>query len=93
MNRYDPRGFEKWRQMMLGGAVILLLMNILKAADVVDTGLVYAIGLGAGYMLLVFGFGESFRNRRAKQQAAMEAQKEEAQKEDVWPEDDEVSRS
>jgi len=70
MSKYNPLKFERWRQLMLAGAVVLLLTTILRAAGVIDGGLIYAIGLGIGYVLLVFGFGDSFRMRRAKQEAA-----------------------
>jgi hypothetical protein len=72
MSKYNPLGFERWRKLMLGGAVVLLLTTILKASDVIGSGLVYGAGLGAGYMLLVFGFGDSFRHRREQRQAALE---------------------
>jgi hypothetical protein len=82
VSKYNPLEFERWRKLMIGGALVLLLTSILKAAEIIDTGILYAIGLGAGYMLLVFGFGDSFRARRAKQQAA---QQEAAQQKDEPP--------
>ena len=68
MSKYNPLEFERWRKMMLGGALVLLLVSILRAAGIIDGGPLYAIGLVAGYLLLAFGFADSFRARRAKQQ-------------------------
>ena len=77
MSKYNPFEFERWRKLMLGGALVLLATTILKAADVIDTGIFYGIGLAAGYMLLVFGFGESFRSRRKRMEEAAAAKMEE----------------
>ena len=76
MSKYNPFEFERWRKLMLGGALVLLLTTILQAAGVIDTGIFYAIGLGAGYMLLVFGFGDSFRTRRKRMEEAAAAKME-----------------
>jgi hypothetical protein len=84
VSKYNPLEFEKWRKLMLGGAVVLLATTILKAAGVIDTGIFYGIGLAAGYMLLVFGFGDSFRQRRARQEAAFKKD------DDARAEDDQV---
>ena len=79
MSKYNPLEFERWRKLMIGGALVLLFTTILKAAEVVDTGILYAIGLAAGYMLLVFGFGDSFRSRRKRTEEAAAAKMEEEQ--------------
>ena len=76
MSKYNPLEFERWRKLMLGGALVLLFTTILQAADVIDTGILYAIGLGAGYLLLAFGFGDSFRFRRKRAEEAAAAKME-----------------
>ena len=79
MSKYNPLEFERWRKLMLGGALVLLVTTILEAADVIGHGILYAIGLAAGYMLLAFGFSDSFRSRRkrAEEAAAAKMQAEE----------------
>jgi hypothetical protein len=73
VSKYNPLEFERWRKLMLGGALVLLFTTILQAADVIETGILYAIGLGAGYMLLAFGFSDSFRSRRKRAEEAAAA--------------------
>ena len=76
MSKYNPLKFERWRKLMLGGALVLLLTTILRAAGVIGPGLLYGLGLGTGYMLLAFGFGDSFRFRREQKRAAEEKKSE-----------------
>ncbi|MGH2755922.1 MAG: hypothetical protein ACRDLB_16020 [Actinomycetota bacterium] len=66
MNKYNPLAFERWRKLMLVGALLLLVVTILKSSGAIGNGVLYAVGLGGGYALLVFGFGDSFRKRRAE---------------------------
>jgi hypothetical protein len=69
VSKNNPREFERWRKLMVGGAVVLLLTTILKSSGTIGSGLLYGAGLAGGYILLVVGFGASFRHRREQEQA------------------------
>ena len=68
MSRYNPLDFERWRKLMVGGALILLVTTILRSFGVIGSGVLYAFGLGGGYILLVFGFGAALRQKREQQE-------------------------
>ena len=58
MSKYNPFEFERWRKLMLGGALVLLFVSILRAAGIIDGGPLYVTGLIAGYLLLAGGFAD-----------------------------------
>ena len=68
MSRYNPLDFERWRKLMIGGALVLLITTILRSSGAIGSGVLYAFGLGGGYILLIFGFGAAFRQKREQQQ-------------------------
>ena len=72
MSRYNPLDFESWRKLMVGGALILLVTTILRSFEVIGSGVLYAFGLGGGYLLRVFGFGAALRQKREQQPGTKE---------------------
>jgi len=72
VSRYNLLDFERWRKLMLGGALILLVTTVLRSFGVIGSGVLYAFGLGTGYILLVLGFGAAVRQKREQQPGTKE---------------------
>ena len=62
-SRRQRRPFEKWRKIMIGGALLLLVIAVTKAlVEVPDS--VVTFGYMTGYAILAYGFFLSMRERR-----------------------------
>ena len=60
------RPYEKWRKIMIGGALLLLAIAVAKAITDVPRPVV-TFGYMAGYAILAYGFFLSMRERRGIQ--------------------------
>jgi hypothetical protein len=65
-SRRQRRPYEKWRKIMIGGALLLLAIAVAKAITEVPRPVVN-FGYMAGYAILAYGFFLSMRERRGIQ--------------------------